>query len=73
MNTAIIYRLLGMGLIALSGAFTVCILVGTLSGEALSDPSIQAFMVSIVVSMVSAGVLLQRGKSGSDKLFRREA
>ena len=73
MNTAIIYRLLGMGLIALSGAFTVCILVGTLNGEALSDASIQAFMVSIVVCMVSAGILFQLGKSGSEKLFRREA
>ena len=73
MNTAIIYRLLGMILIALSGAFTVCILVGMFSGEKLSDASIQAFMVSIVVCMVSAGILLQRGKSGSAKLFRREA
>jgi trk system potassium uptake protein TrkH len=73
MNTAIIYRLLGMVLIALSAAFTMCILAGTLNGETLSDISIQAFMVSIVVCMVSAGILLRLGINGSKKLFRREA
>ena len=73
MNTAIIYRLLGMILIGLSVAFTLCILVGTLTGETIHDTAIQAFMVSIVVCMVSAGVLLQMGRGNSGKLFRREA
>jgi trk system potassium uptake protein TrkH len=62
-----------MGLVALSGAFTLCILVGTLTGETLTDTSIQAFMVSIIVCMVSAGIFLQLGKTGPGKLFRREA
>jgi len=73
MNTAIIYRLLAMILIALSSAFTLCILIGTLTGETLSDASIQAFMASIVICMVCAGILLRLGKNGPEKLFRREA
>lgn len=73
MNSAIIYRLLGMVLIALSGAFTLCILVGTLTGETLSDTSTQAFMASIILCMVSGGILFRLGKNGTQKLFRREA
>ena len=73
MNTAIIYRLLGMVLLALSGAFTMCILTGTLNGETLADKSIQAFTASIVICMITAGILLRLGKDDSKKLFRREA
>ncbi len=73
MNTAIIYRLLGMVLLALSGAFTTCILAGTLNGETLSSKSVQAFIASVLVCIIGAGVLLRLGKSDSEKLFRREA
>lgn len=73
MNKTIIYRLLGMVLIALSGAFTLCVMVGTLSGETFANTSIRAFMASIVICMLSAGVLLRMGANGSEKLFRREA
>lgn len=73
MNTTIIYKLLGMVLLALCGAFTLCILAGTLNGETLFDKSIQAFMTSILVCMIVAGILLRRGKDDSKKLFRREA
>ncbi len=73
MNTAIIYRLLGMILISLSGAFTCCILAGTLTGEKITDPSTQAFIATIVICMFTGGILLRIGKRGSKKLFRREA
>ena len=62
-----------MILLALSGAFTICILVGTLNNESLADKSIQAFMASIFVCMSAGGVLLHQGKNESVKLFRREA
>ena len=73
MNTAIIYRLLSMVLMVLSGAFTLCILVGTLHGENFSDRSIQAFIASIAICMLSAGILLRIARNNSEKLFRREA
>jgi len=73
MNTAIIYKLLGMVLVALSGAFSMCILAGRLSGEEISDPSIQAFISTIIVCMLTAGVLLRLGTGKTQKLFRREA
>ncbi|MGB0792145.1 MAG: TrkH family potassium uptake protein [Opitutales bacterium] len=73
MNTAIIYRLLSMVLLALSGAFGLCVLVGRIAGESFADRSLQAFAATIGVSLVLALLFHWRGRSGSAKLFRREA
>lgn len=73
MNTAIIYRLLGMVLLALSGAFILCAIVGMLNGETVSDVSIQAFIITILFCLASGGILLKLGSKNSEKLFRREA
>jgi len=73
MNTTIIYRLLSMVLLALSGAFLLCVAAGLLMGEHLYDRSLRAFYITIAVSMAGAAVLHWRGKQGEAKLFRREA
>jgi trk system potassium uptake protein TrkH len=72
-NTAIIYKLLSMVLLALAGAFVSCIAIGVGYGEQLDDPSIQAFLTTIGISLVLAGIFYLLGRKGVAKLFRREA
>ena len=62
-----------MVLLALSGAFGLCVLVGRIAGESFADRSLQAFAATIGVSLVLALLFHWRGRSGSAKLFRREA
>ncbi|WP_269523926.1 TrkH family potassium uptake protein [Coraliomargarita parva] len=73
MNTAIIYRLLSMVLLALCGAFAACAVAGLAMGEALTDPSMIAFYQTIGVSLGLAAILHILGRRGEAKLFRREA
>ena len=73
MNTAIIYKLLSLVLVALAGAFGSCIAIGFAFGEQLTDASIQAFLATIGISLVLAGILYLLGRKGVAKLFRREA
>ncbi|MGB0408760.1 MAG: TrkH family potassium uptake protein [Opitutales bacterium] len=73
MNTAIIYKLLSMVLLALSAAFACCIAVGLVMGETIRESSIQAFGLTIFVSLLLAGILYRLGRNGVTKLFRREA
>lgn len=73
MNTAIIYRLLSMVLLALSGAFLLCIAVGLIMGETLSSPSLKAFEITIGVAIGLSVIFHLLGRRGKAKLFRREA
>ncbi len=73
MNTAIIYKLLSMVLLALAGAFSTCIMAGFVNGETLYDESIQAFFSSIGIALGLAGLFYLIGQKGEAKLFRREA
>ncbi len=73
MNTAIIYKLLSMVLLALSAAFLSCIGVGLVVGERFADRSLQAFLATIVVSLGLAGLFWLLGRRGETRLFRREA
>ena len=73
MNTTIIYKLLGLVLVALCGAFGLCILVGVISGESLSETSPQAFIKSIIIASILAILFLKIGGQKAVKLFRREA
>ncbi|MEO0508342.1 MAG: TrkH family potassium uptake protein [Verrucomicrobiota bacterium] len=73
MNTAIIYKMLSMVLLALSVAFGSCITAGLIMGETLEDPSIQAFGAAILVSLLLSGIFYAMGRNGAMKLFRREA
>lgn len=73
MNTSIIYKLLGLVLVALSGAFGLCILVGIASGESLTGKSPQAFIKAIIIASVLAVLFLKIGGKEAVKLFRREA
>jgi trk system potassium uptake protein TrkH len=72
-NTAIIYKLLGMVLLALAGAFGLCILAGLANGESFADQSLQAFATSIGITLLLAALFLLLGRKGVAKLFRREA
>jgi trk system potassium uptake protein TrkH len=72
-NTAIIYKLLGMVLLALAGAFALCIPAGMANGETFADQSLQAFVLSIGITLVLAAFFLLLGRKGQAKLFRREA
>ncbi|MFP4157555.1 MAG: TrkH family potassium uptake protein [Opitutales bacterium] len=73
MNTAIIYKLLSMVLLALSAAFASCLGVGLLMGESFGDRSLQAFATTIAVALLLAGLFYLLGRRGETKLFRREA
>ena len=73
MNTAIIYKLLGLVLLALAGAFGLCILAGLACGEAMTDQSLEAFGISIGIAIGIASIFLILGRKGEAKLFRREA
>lgn len=73
MNTAIIYKLLGLVLLALAGAFGLCILAGLANGETFADQSLQAFELSIAIAVGIAAIFLILGRKGEAKLFRREA
>ena len=73
MNTAIIYRLLSMVLVALAVAFLLCMGGGLLSGERWNDRAPIAFIASTLISLALAGVSLWLARQGTKKLFRREA
>ena len=73
MNTAIIYRLLTMVLLALAGGFLLCGSVGLLNGETLTDPGPRAFGIAILISLALALLAHWIGRQGTAKLFRREA
>lgn len=62
-----------MVLLALAGAFGLCILAGLACGETFSDQSIQAFESSIGIAVGIAAIFLVLGRKGKAKLFRREA
>lgn len=73
MNTTIIYKLLSMVLLALAGAFGLCIVAGLACGESFGDASLQAFLMSIGITLSLALVFHLLGRKGVAKLFRREA
>lgn len=73
MNTAIIYKLLCMVLLALCMAFVSCIGVGLAMGESFGDRSIMAFETSIGISALLALLFYVLGRKGEAKLYRREA
>lgn len=62
-----------MVLLALCGAFASCIAAGIVMGEAFSDRSIEAFEVTILISLLLSGLFWFLGRKGKAKLFRREA
>ena len=62
-----------MVLLALSGAFGLCLVVGLMNGESIADPSINAFSMTIVLSLLLATILYWLGSNGKSKLYRREA
>ena len=73
MNTAIIYKLLSMVLLALCVAFASCIGVGLAMGEAWNDRSLMAFETTIIISLLLAALFYVLGRKGEAKLYRREA
>lgn len=73
MNTAIIYKLLSMVLLALVGGFILCVTAGLLLGESPGSDSIQAFFMTIACTLALAGIFHLLGRRGEAKLFRREA
>jgi trk system potassium uptake protein TrkH len=72
-NTAIIYKLLSMVLLALACSFCVCAGAGLWLGESIHDESIQAFLSTIGISIGLAALFYMLGRKGEAKLFRREA
>ncbi len=62
-----------MVILALAGAFASCLGIGLLYGENLRDRSPQAFLITIGISLILAGILHLLGRKGEAKLFRREA
>ena len=73
MNTAIIYKLLSMVLLALSAAFALCAGAGLALGESIHDESIHAFELTVGISLGLAALFHMLGRRGEAKLFRREA
>lgn len=73
MNTTIIYKLLSLVLLALAVAFATCVGAGFLCGERIADHSIQAFIVSIIITLALAAIFHFLGRNGVAKMFRREA
>jgi trk system potassium uptake protein TrkH len=72
-NAAIIFKLIGMMLLALAGSFSICIAAGTINGETFADTSIQAFLLTITIALVLSAVFHVLGRRGDAKFFRREA
>jgi trk system potassium uptake protein TrkH len=62
-----------MVLLALAGAFGICMIAGLLNGESLTDKSLQAFSISIGIALALAALFHMLGRKGVAKLFRREA
>jgi trk system potassium uptake protein TrkH len=62
-----------MVLLALASAFGACIAMGLVHGERLTDASLQAFLSTIGISLLLAGLFYLLGRKGEAKLFRREA
>ncbi|MEM8867694.1 MAG: TrkH family potassium uptake protein [Verrucomicrobiota bacterium] len=73
MNAAIIYKLMSLAMFALSGAFGLCIAVGFINGEQLSDDSIKAFLTTVAFTGALGVGFHLLGKRGVAKIFRREA
>lgn len=73
MNTAIIYKLLSLVLLALASAFAACAGAGLFLGESIHDDSVQAFLTTVGVSLCLAALFHLFGRRGEAKLFRREA
>lgn len=73
MNTAIIFKLIGKVLLAIAGAFGLCILAGLTNGETIHDPSIHAFLIMIGIALGFSIVFEIIGRRSEAKLFRREA
>jgi len=72
-NTQIIYKLLSLVLLALTGAFCMCVLAGWIWGESLTDQSMQGFLITIAISIGLSSIFHLLGRKGEIKLFRREA
>jgi trk system potassium uptake protein TrkH len=62
-----------MVLLALSGAFLLCIGVGMIMGETLGDQSLKAFEITIAIATGLAVICHMLGRRGEARLFRREA
>lgn len=62
-----------MVLLALSGAFLLCIGVGMIMGETLGDQSLKAFEITIAIAVGLAVICHMLGRRGEARLFRREA
>lgn len=62
-----------MVLLALSGAFGLCIAVGLVMGEPLGSQSLKAFEITIAFAVGLAVIFHMLGRKGETKLFRREA
>jgi trk system potassium uptake protein TrkH len=72
-NTAIIYKLLSLVLLALAAAFGACLVAGLALGETIHDDSIKAFLNTIGITLGIAAIFYILGRKGVAKLFRREA
>lgn len=73
MNRSIIYKLLSMVLLALAGAFCLCVLAGLAMGESLHQHALQAFLATIAIAIGGSVIFHMLGRNGETKLFRREA
>jgi trk system potassium uptake protein len=62
-----------MVLLALAGAFGICIVAGLVSGESIASNSLQAFAITIGIALAVAALFHLLGRRGEAKLFRREA
>jgi trk system potassium uptake protein TrkH len=62
-----------MVLLALAGAFLLCIGVGMIMGETLGGQSLKAFEITIAIAVGLAVICHMLGRRGEAKLFRREA
>lgn len=60
-------------LLALAGAFSICLLSGLALGETFADESIKAFLTTIGITLGISAILYILGRHGEAKLFRREA
>lgn len=62
-----------MVLLALAGAFSVCLVSGLALGETIHDESTKAFLTTIGITLGIAAIFYILGRHGETKLFRREA
>lgn len=62
-----------MVLLALAVAFGLCVGSGLFLGESIHDESIQAFFMTVGISLGLAALFHLLGRGGEAKLFRREA